>query len=165
MYINLYPTKQLQQTKRNFILLGAFLIAGGGYALVRDLVLSEQVRVGWAMASASVFMVGILLVAVGTDNIRLKDAYFSLNPERLSYRLSVLGREQLLYWKSISSLRITEQTVIIELQDTQCVVIRLGAIQDPEIAHHVAASLRLAALEKNVPVNGVQRQEPIVTKS
>lgn len=155
MYINLYPNKHLNATKKSVLAMGLFLAAGGAYALLRELFWQTDFQSGWAVASAVVTLVGFLSIVVAMDKIRLKDAYLSITPERLMYRLSVMGREQLLPWESIRALQVTEHVVVFEQEQGTVTKLRLGLIQQPEIARHVSRSILLAAMEKGIPVNGV----------
>ena len=155
MYINLYPNKQLNATKKTMLATGLFLAAGGSYALLRELLLRTDLQAGWAVASAAVTLLGFLSITVAMDKIRLKDAYLSITPERLKYRLSVMGRERLLPWDSIKALQVSEHVVVFEQVQGNVTRLRLGLIQQPEIARHVSRSILLAAMEKGIPINGV----------
>lgn len=163
MYINLFPNRQLRSTKKSVLAMGAFFAAGGTYALMREIMWQGTFRVEWAVSSAVLLLIGFLAIAVAMDKIRLKDVYFSMTPERISYRLSVVGREQLLCWQDVAALQVSEQWVNFEGHKGQVVKLNLGLIQQPEIARHVSRSIVLAAMEKEIPVNGVLSKEPAVS--
>jgi hypothetical protein len=154
MYINLCPNGQLRSTKRNMLAIGVFWAAGGAYALLRETLMRGELRVEWAVASAVLLLAGFASVAVAMDKVQLPDAYFSMTPERIRYRLSLLGREHLLFWEDIKVLQVTEHQVTFEQGDGGVAKLRLGLIQQPEVALHVSRSILLAALEKGIPVNG-----------
>lgn len=155
MYINLYPNKHLNATKKSALAMGLFLAAGGSYAMLRELLWLTDFRTGWAVASAVITLAGFISIAVAMDKIRLKDAYLSITPDRIMYRLSVVGREQLLPWENIRALHVTKHVVVFEQQQGITTKLRLGHIQQPEIAQHVSRSILLAAMEKGIPVNGI----------
>ncbi|MCJ8165774.1 hypothetical protein MKJ04_13050 [Pontibacter sp. E15-1] len=154
MYINLYPNRQLQSTKKTVLGLGLFCATGGAYALMRELFWIHDFRVGWALSSALLTLVGFLSIAVAMDKIRLKDAYLSITPERIMYRLTLTGRERLIRWDNVQAMRMTEHVVIFDQKEGAPRRMRLGLIQQPEMALHVSRSLMLAAIEKGIPVNG-----------
>jgi hypothetical protein len=154
MYINLCPNGQLRSTKRNMLAIGIFWTAGGAYALLRETLMRGDLRVEWAVASAVLLLAGFASVAVAMDKVQLPDAYFSMTPERIRYRLSLLGREHLLCWEEIKALQVSEHQVTFEQRNGEVTKLRLGLIQQPEVALHVSRSIMLAALEKGVPING-----------
>jgi len=156
MYINLHPNKQLHATKKMMLVMGLLLAAGGAYALLRELFWLHDFRTGWAVASAAVSLGGFLSIAVAMDKIRLKDAYLSITPDRVKYRLCLAGREHLLPWKNVKALQVSERVIAFELKQGTVVKMRLGLIQQQEIAQHVSRSVLLAALDQGIPVNGVQ---------
>lgn len=148
MYINLYPGKQLRSTRKSLLVTGLFLFFGGGYALLREFLWIDAFRTGWAVASAMLLGLGLLFVAYGTEVFRFKDAFFSMTPERIVYRLSLLGRERRIAWEEVQELIISESLVRFKLVSGSGVAMRLGAIQQPEIARHVSRSIHLAALDR-----------------
>lgn len=162
MYVNLYPNKQLKATKRSTLLLGLFLAGGGTYALYREFFMLDALRLSWLLASIALVLAGALLMAFATDLLRFRDVYFSMTPERIAYRLALLGREQTLYWSKLESLEISTEAVTFRLKSGKKQLLRLGAIQQEDLARHVARSLHLAALEKGLRVNGTKPspQEP-----
>ncbi|WP_242927791.1 hypothetical protein [Pontibacter vulgaris] len=164
MYVSLYPQKELKRTKRSFLLAGIFLFSGGAYALVRELQ-EARLRFDWIVAAGIISLLGILALAVATDRLRLKDAYFSMTPEKISYRLGLYGNDSVLYWAEVLSMRVTETFVLFELQGGHKKRLSLSAIPAREVANHVATSLRLAAIEKNIEVNGVQMHAKTVLAS
>lgn len=157
MYVNLYPQKQLMQTKRNMLIAAAFLIVGGAYALFREFFLLDVFRPGWAVSSAVVLVAGVLLWLIANNLVATKDAYFSMSPERIKYRLAVFAREQVINWKDIDSLEISANAIVYQLISGASITMRLGNIQQPEVMLHVSRSLHLAAMEKGIMVNGVQQ--------
>ncbi|MBF9252042.1 hypothetical protein I2I11_01920 [Pontibacter sp. 172403-2] len=140
------------------LLSGIFLIGGGAYALLREVLWEDHFRAGWAIASVVVLLAGLIWTALATDKILLKDAYFSMTPERIAYRVALLGRERVLPWQQVMKVWITNYFVVFEMENSKPVILRLGSIQQEDVARHVAGSLRLAALEKNIPINGVVGQ-------
>ncbi|GHA75531.1 hypothetical protein GCM10007389_31760 [Pontibacter akesuensis] len=136
--------------------MGMFLTLGGGYALLRELLWMDMFREGWAAASVLLVLVGATMLAFGTDIFRLQDAFFSMTPKRIVYRVSVLGRQQEINWEEVSALDITESLVTFVLVSGRQRYLRLGAIQQPEIARHVSRSLHLAAIEKGLVLNGIK---------
>lgn len=157
MYVNLYPQKQLMQTKKNMLIAGVFLIVGGAYALFREFFLLDVFRPGWAVSSTVVLGAGVLLWLVANNLFSTRDAYFSMNPERIKYRLAVFSREQVINWKDIDVLEISANTIVFQLISGTSITMRLGNIQQPEVMLHVSRSLHLAAMEKGILVNGVQQ--------
>ena len=156
MYINLFPHKHLAQVKRNLLVAGILLILGGAYALFRELYLLDGLRPGWVVASVVVFAVGAFSWLVANNYIPARDAYFSMTPERIKYRLAVFGREYQIAWSQVSAMDISAQSIIFYLTSGKSITMRLGNIQQPEIMLHVSRSLHLAALEKGVTINGNQ---------
>ncbi|TPE43702.1 hypothetical protein [Pontibacter mangrovi] len=156
MYVNLYPNRQLRATKRSVLLMGLFLLLGGGYALLRELLWMEALRPGWAAASGLMVLSGSVCLAYATEVLRFKDAFFSMTPERIAYRVSLFGSETVVEWQHIQELRITEHYVSFALTGGAFQKIRLGAIQSPDIARHVARSIHLAGLEKGIMINGIK---------
>ena len=156
MYINLYPQKQLMQTKRYMLIAAAFLIVGGAYALFREVLLQDVFRPGWAVSSILILSVGIVSWLIANNRLATRDAYFSMSPERIKYRLAVFAKEQVIYWKEVDALDIAAQTIVYHLTSGDSITMRLGNIQQPEVMLHVSRSIHLAALEKGIMVNGVQ---------
>lgn len=156
MYVSLYSRKQLKQTKQFIFVVGVLLAAGGIYALVRELFFQDSFRLSWAIASALIVIAGLLWGLAGKNSLLFRDAYCSMNPERISYRLAVLGREVVIFWADITALQIEEQLISFQLTSGKMIRMRLGNIQQPEVARHVSRSIHLAALEKQIMVNGVQ---------
>jgi len=155
MFIALYPTKKLKRLKNNLLLAGLFLTAGGTFALIRELQ-SDATAPGMAIAAAIVLVTGLVSVAMSRDVIPLKDAYFLMNPTRVGFRLTLLGREQILPWADVETVKIAEETVVFNLQNSKNITMRLSNIPDTQVARHIRSSIRLAALEKNIEVNSVK---------
>ena len=157
MFIALYPAKKLKRLKNNLLLTGLFLAAGGTFALIRELQ-SGTTAPGMVIAAAIVLVTGLVCVAVSQDVLPLKDAYFLMNPTRVGFRLTLLGNEQILPWADVAALKITENSVVFNLQNSKKVIMHLNAIPDVQVARHIRASIRLAALEQDIEVNGVELQ-------
>lgn len=155
MYVNLYPNKQLKRTKQVLLWSGLFLLIGGVAALLSEFATEEPSRWGWALAACLVSLTGIFWVAAGAGKLYMKDAYFSMTPEKISYRLNLFTAERIIYWNSIDSIQASQHTLLFELKDGGQVVMRLGNIQSNRIANHVSVSIQLAAIDQNVEVNGV----------
>jgi len=163
MYVTLYSSKKLRQTKKMMLFSGVLLIVGGAYALLREMIWQEHFRAGWAIASVVLLVAGMIWTALATDKILLKDAYFSMTPERIAFRVALFGGERVLPWQQVLKVWITNYFVVFEMENSKPVILRLGSIQQEEVARHVAGSLRLAALEKSIPINGVVSQpQPVM---
>ena len=159
MYINLFSHKQLALTKRYLLILCVFLISGGAYALFREILLVDAIRTGWALSSALILISGILLYFFSNNQLDTKEAYFSMNPERIKYRLALFSKEHVIHWKDINSIEISTQTIVYNLTTGLQIKMRLGNIQQPEVMLHVSRSIHLAALEKGVTINGIKSQQ------
>ncbi|MDX5482172.1 MAG: hypothetical protein LPK07_10875 [Hymenobacteraceae bacterium] len=155
MHIKLYSDQQKARTRRNTGLMGFFLSLGGGYALFRELFLLEALRTGWIAASVAIVVVGALFLAVATGLLKLKDAYFSMTPELINYRLAPLSLERFVLWHNVKALQISKHKVVFELRTGKKVRLKFGSIQEPEVALHVSRSIHLAALEKGIMINHV----------
>lgn len=155
MFIQLYSNKSLQKTKNYSMLLGLFLVLGGGFSLVRELILSSQPNPLFTYAAGALMLGGLVALAFATDRLPLKETYFSMTPERVGFRTSFFGREYILRWNTIREIKITESAVLFELKNGSEVDLALATIPLPETAKHISISIRLAALEQNVRVNGV----------
>lgn len=155
MYISLYSQKQLHKLKRNVLLLGLFLTAGGSVSLFREVVFTGAMRPEWLAAAALLVVAGGIGIAIANDVIRLKDAYFSMNPSRLAFRLTLFGREYQLLWTQIRAVRTTDESIVFELRNEKELVILLSTIPDSKVARHIQASISLAAMEQNIKINGV----------
>ncbi|PVY43278.1 hypothetical protein [Pontibacter virosus] len=155
MYVNLYPNKELKKTKQILLWAGILMFCGGLSALIGEFIAREEIRWTWMAGALVVSAIGLLGFAVGAGYVQLKDAYFSMTPERIAYRLTLYGAEQTIYWDTIDSIQATEQALIFDLKDSRQLVMRLGHIQSPEIANHVSVSIQLAAIQQQVEVNQV----------
>ena len=155
MYVNLYPNKELKRTKQILLWSGILLLCGGLSTLTGEFLAREEFRLAWAVGALVVSAIGLLGFAVGAGYVQLKDAYFSMTPERIAYRLTLYGTEQTIYWDSIDSIQATEHTLVFDLKDSRQFVMRLGHIQSPEVARHVSVSIQLAAVQQQVEVNQV----------
>lgn len=156
MYINLFPQKQLILIKRYLLVASVFLFAGGAYALFRELFIQDLLRVGWALSSAVILGAGVVSWLIASSRLATRDAYFSMTPERIKYRLAVFAREVQVFWKDVDALEISAQAVVYHLITGESITMRLGNIQQPEVMLHVSRSIHLAAMEKGIMVNGVQ---------
>ncbi|MER2996469.1 hypothetical protein [Pontibacter populi] len=155
MFISLYSRKELKKLKRNILMLGLFLVVGGMVALFRELRLTEAYRLEFLFAASSLILTGGIGVCVGFGFIQLKEMYFSMNPTRLSFRHTFLGREHVLYWSQLSAIRVAESSIEFNLSNKRKVTLQLSTIPDERTARHIKSSINLAALERNVAVNGV----------
>ncbi|MBJ6119357.1 hypothetical protein JAO76_14200 [Pontibacter sp. BT310] len=155
MFISLYSRKQLKRLKQNILMLGLFLVAGGIFTLVRELRMPEPHRIEFLFAAVSLIITGGIGTGVGLGFIQLKELYFSMNPTRLSFRHTFLGREHVLYWSQLSAIRVADSSIEFKLEDNRKVTLQLSTIPDERTARHIKASINLAALERNVLVNGV----------
>ncbi|MDX5418966.1 MAG: hypothetical protein LPK09_07100 [Hymenobacteraceae bacterium] len=155
MYVNLYPNKALKKTKQVLLWAGAFILIGGLAALLSELTMQEQPRWAWLMAACLLIVSAAWAIAVGAGKLHLKDAYFSMTPERISYRLNLYSPERVIYWNNIDSIQASEHTLLFDLKDSNQVVMRLGNIQCSRTANHVSVSIQLAAVQQHVEVNQV----------
>ncbi len=126
--------------------------------MLRELLWEEQFRLGWAVACGVILLAGAVLLAMATGIIHLKETYFSLTPEHVAFRVAIFGKEQLLPWQEVEKLWITEYFVVFERENRKPVIIRLGSIQQQEVAQQVIDSLRAVAHRKGIPINGVNPQ-------
>lgn len=155
MYVNLYPHKTLKRTKKMLLWGGLALLCGGLAALAREFVGEEEIRLGWALAAVAVSVAGMAGGSAGAGYVPLNDAYFSMTPERISYRLHFFASECTLPWSSIDSIQASENMLVFDLKDSEQQIMRLGHIQDPNIANHVSVSVQLAAMQQLIEVNQV----------
>lgn len=155
MYVNLYPHKELKKTRQLLLWTGILLLCGGLTALAGELIAREEIRWVWAVGALVVSAIGSLGFAVGAGHLQLKDAYFSMTPERIAYRLTLYGTEHTIYWDTIDSIQATAHTLVFDLKDSRQVIMRLGHIQSRETANHVSVSIQLAAIQQQVEVNKV----------
>ncbi|MFT2009041.1 hypothetical protein ACMA1I_10230 [Pontibacter sp. 13R65] len=165
MYINLYPHKQLDKTKLFFSRSGLFFLTGGAYALTNEIWIREEGRLGWGLAAASVVSAGVAFLCIGLDKIPLKEAFFSMSPDQIRFRVTLYGKEQSLLWQDVASVNISRHQVVFCKKDGQLVTMRTSAIQTPELAHHVQTAIRLAAMEKRITVNEVQMGKFVTSSS
>lgn len=155
MYINLYTTKQLHELKARMLWLGLFLSSGGAASFLYNVLLIERTRWYWAGAAFVILAVGLLLVAAGTDKVKLKNAYFSISPSNISYRLNFYSSEYVIDWRHISAVQLCDSGVLFNLHSGRQPVLHFSLFQSYNIACHVGTSIQLAALERNISVNGV----------
>ena len=160
MYISLYTAKQLRKIKDRLLWLGLFMACGGGAALLYNLILLEEVRWLWGAAAALIFLVGLYLLALGTDKIQLKNAFVAISPDKISYRLNFYSRECNLDWNGIAAVQFSDHCVLFDLQGGHQQSLLLSDIESHNMASQVALHLQLAALEHNVTVNGVRFNMP-----
>ncbi|MHC2993682.1 hypothetical protein OB13_19660, partial [Pontibacter sp. HJ8] len=154
MYISLYTAKQLDEIKEKMLWLGLFMLSGGLAALFNDMVV-QATRWDWVIAAFLVSLTGAGLVAIGVDKLPLKDAYFSITTARISYRLNLYSQERMIYWRQIAGIQVSDRFILIDLNSGRQVLLRLRTIQNSNTAHQIAVNVQLAALERNVTVNGV----------
>jgi hypothetical protein len=156
MYINLYTFKQLQKIKERMLWLGLFMLAGGLAALLHNLIMQDSPRWYWGVVALLVTLAGVALVAVGTGRIPIREAYFSVTPGRVSYRLGFLSHERIIYWQHVNQVQVSDSCILFDLNSGRQITMRLGSIQSSNIAGHIATSLQSAALEHNIALNGVR---------
>lgn len=159
MFISLYPEKQLNQLKTNILMAGVFLVAGGAFAMYRELQMPDPFSREWLYASILLVISGIICIAVAKNYILLHEAYFSMNPNRLSFRLTFFSREHVLQWSQLTAVRVAENEVVFELHNKKAVALRLSNIPDEQVARHIRSSIGLAALQQNIQVNNVPARE------
>lgn len=159
MYISLYTARQLDKIKEKTLWLGLFMLSGGLAALLHDVAL-QVARWDWAVAAFVVSLAGAMLIAIGVAKLPLKTAYFSITAARISYRLSLYGKERMIYWQQISGIQVSDRFMLIDLSSGRQVLLRLGTLQNNNAAHRIAVSMQVAALERNVTLNGVKFYSP-----
>ena len=160
MYINLVSAKEVEKAKESMLWLGLFMLSGGMAALLNDMVLQEHTRWGWAGGAFLVSLIGVMLVAVGLNKVQLKDPYFSITPAKISYRLSLLGSERMIYWQYVTSIQVSDRYILFDLNSGRQILLRLKAIQSSNKANHIAVSIQTAALKNKVSINGVRFLTP-----
>ncbi|WP_018479369.1 hypothetical protein [Pontibacter roseus] len=156
MYISLFSAKQLEQIKRNMLWLGLFFFSGGMAAFLNDVFIREETRWYWALAAALICVTGVLLVAVGTGRVQLKEAYFSMTPAMISYKLSLFSSERQIYWQQVHSVQVSERYILFDLNGGRQVLMRLGLIQSPSAASQLAMHVQMAAAEHHVKLTGMR---------
>lgn len=162
MYVNLYPAKQLKRTKRFITLVGLFLVTGGAYALYREVFLLAFFRPGWAVSSGAVLVAGFAFLYLSRVLPGAKEAYFSMDQERIMYRLALFSREKIIFWATVRALEISAHAIVYRLVSGESIKMCLGNIQQAEVMLHVCRSIHLAALEKGITVNGIQPESQAV---
>ncbi|MBX0332748.1 hypothetical protein K3G39_05815 [Pontibacter sp. HSC-14F20] len=160
MHISLYTARQLRRIKDRLLWLGLFMASGGGSALLYNLILGEEVRWVWGMAAAIIMLAGLYLLALGTGKILLKNAFVAISADKISYRLNFYSKEYSLAWSGIAAVQLSDHCVLFDLNGGQQQVLLLSRIESQNTASQVALSLQLAALERNVTVNGVRFNVP-----
>lgn len=160
MYISLYTARQLRKIKDRLLWLGLFMGSGGGSALIYNLILLESPRWFWGIAAVVIVLIGLYLLALSTDKIPLRSAYVAITPSKISYRLSFYTAEYALNWRQVAALQLSDHCVLFDLYGGQQKTLMLSDIQSDNMASQVALSLQLAALERNVTVNGVRFNVP-----
>ncbi|MBD1396738.1 hypothetical protein H9Q13_06125 [Pontibacter sp. JH31] len=156
MYISLYSAKQIKEIKESMLWLGLFMLSGGLAALLHDIAIRDETRWYWAGAAFIVLLTGVLLVALGTNRLHLKEAYFSITPASISYRLHHFSQHQMICWRQIAGIQVSERYVLFDLHGGRQVLLRLKAIHSNNVASQVAAGVQVAALEHRVTLNGVR---------
>ncbi|NEM98188.1 hypothetical protein [Pontibacter burrus] len=139
-------------------MLSLFLLGGGGFAIVREMLWLDAMRPGWLVAATLLVLAGAAGLAICANLIPLRETYFSMNSSRLGYRLTFFGRKQELFWTQIRAVMLTDEKVVFELRNEKELVMPLHHIPDSKIARHIQASISLAAMEQNIKVNGVLAQ-------
>jgi hypothetical protein len=156
MYITLYTARQLRQIKDRVLWLGLFMAAGGAAAFIHHVLLAGDNLWLWAVAALLVLLFGVAMIAVGTNKLFIRDAYVSITPVKVSYRLNFYSSERAIEWKQVSGIQISDNTILIDMHSRRQKEFNLSSIQSNNMASHVAVSLRMAALERNVSINGVR---------
>ena len=134
-------------------MLSLFLLGGGGFAIVREMMWLNAMRPGWLVAATVLVLAGAAGLAICASLIPLRETYFSMNSSRLGYRLTFFGRKQELFWTQIRAVMVNDGKVIFELRNEKELVMSLHHIPDPKIARHIQASISLAAMESSAPAN------------
>ncbi len=154
MFVDLYEDRELNKLKRNIFLAGAFLVAGGIVALMRELPIAGAGNIEWVYAAAILVVAGIVCIAFAVNIFPLKKTYFSMDQAQLSYRLTFFSREYILPWSQLSAVKTTDEKVIFVLRDESEINMALTVIPDDKVANHIKRSITLAAMERNLEVNG-----------
>lgn len=160
MYISLYTARQLRRIKDRLLWLGLFMASGGAAALLYNLILRQETRWLWGMAAFVIVLVGLYLLALGTGKISLKNTFVAISPDRISYRLNFYGKEYTLDWSSIAAVHFSDHCVLFDLRGDRQKSLLLSGIESHNTASQVALGLQVAALERNVTVNGVRFNMP-----
>ena len=160
MYISLYTARQLRRIKDRLLWLGLFMACGGGGALIYNLLLRQDARWLWGVAAGIIALVGLYLVALGTDKVSLKNVFVAISPNKISYRLNFYSKEHSLDWRSIAAMQFSDQCIIFDLQGGNQRSLHLADIESHNLASQVAVNLQLAALQHNITVNGVRFNVP-----
>ncbi|SIR32679.1 hypothetical protein [Pontibacter lucknowensis] len=160
MYISLYTARQLRKIKDRLLWLGLFMASGGGSASLYNLILIDEIRWLWGIAAIIIVLAGLYLVALGADKVPLKNAFVAISPVTISYRLNFYNKENRLNWNTIAAVQLSDHCVLFDLYGGQQKSLLLSDIESQNVASQVALSLQLAALERNVAVNGVRFNVP-----
>ena len=154
MFILLYPHKQLKQTKQNLLRGGVVFATAAACAIFRELVIFPEPRFGWLLAAIAIVIVSVLASAAGANKIPFREAFFSMTPRRICYRQTLTGRKYTLPWSQVAGVQVTDEKAVFELKDGKEVPFLFNLVADMQVARHIRASIRLAALEQNIRVNG-----------
>lgn len=163
MYISLYTAKQLRNMKDRMLWLGLFMSSGGAASVLYNMLLAEQARWHWALAALVVLVAGLLLMIVGAGIVQFNTAYFSISPSQISYRLHFYSPKQTIEWRQVSGVQLCDTCVLFDLQGGRQKALRFMTFQSSNIAGQVSASIQVAALERNITVNGVRFDVPSPT--
>jgi hypothetical protein len=162
MYISLYTAKQLRKMRDRMLWLGLFMGSGGAASMLYNMLLTEQTRWYWALAALLTMAVGLVLITVGTDKVKLKIAYFSVSPSLISYRLNFYSPEHVLDWRQISAVQLSDDCVLFNLYDGRQKVLRFSSFQNINMADRVRVGIQVMALEREVALQGVRFNIPPV---
>ncbi|WP_299702951.1 hypothetical protein [uncultured Pontibacter sp.] len=155
MYVSLYTAKQLRKIKDRMLWLGLFMSTGGAASVLHNILLAEQTRWYWALAALLIMAVGVILIAVGTDRVQLRTAYFSISPSLISYRLNFYSPEHLIDWRHVSAVYLCDNCVLFDLHGGKQKSVNFLTFQSSNLACHVGLSIQAAALARAIAVNGV----------
>ncbi len=156
MYVSIYTERELRRIKDRMLWLGLFMMSGGAAALLYNLLQFEAARFLWATAALCVLMGGLVCIALSTGLIPLSKAYFSVQHDSVSFRLTFYSAKQSIQWSSVSDLQISDRYVLFNLHGGRQKMVRLSVIPSQNTASYVATSLQATALERNITVNGVR---------
>lgn len=136
------------------------MASGGGSALLFNLVLLEEARWLWGMAATGIILAGLYLIALGTGKILLKSAFVAISPDKISYRLNFYSKEHCLSWSGVAAVQFSDNCVLFDLQSGHQKSLLLSGIESHNMASQVVLGLQLAALDRNITVNGVRFNVP-----
>lgn len=128
---------------------------------MHNLLLTENAAWLWAILSMLVLALGVFLIVCGTDTWFIPKAYFSISPDVICFKPNFYSSECQIAWHSVTALHLSDNIVLFDMVGGVRKKLRLSAIHSHNMASRVVVGLRLAALERNVTVNGVRFNVPI----